>query len=181
MQNVLLSDCDLLVEPLATNKTPLSVWIGGVNSQSAIMEMIQHLLKEKASFLSENISVLKSSSFIPQDTNISISNIYVLLPMSPESISLHEDINTYIETELQVLKTMKEGEVAIVPDAYKNYKTNAYIISYADEKHLASHFGIDTQKVSFKHAFLVDALLAMSIEKILFDKIDYEKINAFEV
>jgi len=46
---------------------------------------------------------------------------------------------------------------------------------------LASHFDIDMQKVKFKGAFLADALLAMACKKILFDEIDYDGINSFEL
>ena len=76
---------------------------------------------------------------------------------------------------------MKEGEVAIIPEAYKDVKTAAHIISYKDESDLASRFEIDANRVNFKGAFLMDALLAMAVEKILFDRVDYEKINSFVI
>ena len=76
---------------------------------------------------------------------------------------------------------MREGEIAIVPKKYANIKTDAHLITYDDEDDLAKHFGIDTKKVKFKGAFLTDALLAMAVEKILFDQVDYEKINSFEL
>ena len=57
--------------------------------------------------------------------------------------------------------------------------TKAFIIPYEDENDLAQYFGIDTSRIKFKGAFLMDALIAMGIDKILYDRIDYDKINAF--
>lgn len=177
-----------------TDKMPLSIWISGTNGKTTTTQMMQHLLEERGSLAGGNIGtalgeldtdaniwILETSSFTMHYTNIASPNIYVLLPIHPDHLSWHGSMDEYVEAKLKPLKTMKEGEVAIIPDAYKNYKTNAHIISYTDENDLASHFGIDTQKVKFKGAFLADALLAMAVEKILFDKIDYAKINAFEL
>ena len=177
-----------------TDKMPLSVWISGTNGKTTTTQMMQHLLKERGSLAGGNIGtalgelntdaniwILETSSFTMHYTNIASPNIYVLLPIHPDHLSWHGSMDEYMQAKLKPLDTMKEGEVAIIPNAYKDYKTNAHIISYADENDLASHFGIDTQKVKFKGAFLADALLAMAVEKILFDKIDYLKINAFEL
>ena len=177
-----------------SEKMPLSVWISGTNGKTTTTQMMQHLLKERGSLAGGNIGtalgelntdaniwILETSSFTMHYTNIASPNIYVLLPIHPDHLSWHGSMDEYMQAKLKPLDTMKEGEVAIIPNAYKDYKTNAHIISYADENDLASHFGIDTQKVKFKGAFLADALLAMAVEKILFDKIDYLKINAFEL
>jgi len=114
-------------------------------------------------------------------TNIASPNLYVLLPINPDHLSWHGSMKEYEDAKLKPLKFMKEGEVAIIPHKYKDIKTNAHIITYKDENDLAKHFNIDSAKVNFKGAFLADALLAMACEKILFDKIDYEKINSFEL
>ena len=55
------------------------------------------------------------------------------------------------------------------------------IRSYYDETEddLAEYFGFDTSKIKFKGAFLMDALIAMGIDKILYDRCDYDKINSF--
>ena len=42
-----------------------------------------------------------------------------------------------------------------------------------------TQFDIDIKQVDFKGAFLMDALLAIAVDKILFDRVDYEKINSF--
>ena len=177
-----------------SDKMPLSIWISGTNGKTTTTQMMQHLLEKRGSLAGGNIGtalgeldtnaniwILETSSFTMHYTNIASPNIYVLLPINPDHLSWHGSMDEYMQAKLKPLDTMKEGEVAIIPNAYKDYKTNAHIISYADENDLASHFGIDTQKVKFKGAFLADALLAMAVEKILFDKIDYLKINAFEL
>ena len=171
---------------------PLSVWISGTNGKTTTTQMMQHLLKEKGSQEGGNIGtplaelsqdasiwILETSSFTMHYTNIASPNIYVLLPLSPDHLSWHGSMDEYIEAKLKPIKKMKEGEIAIIPYAYKDIKTNAHIISYKDENDLAKKFDINIEKVKFKGAFLADALLAMSIEKILFDRVDYEKINSF--
>ena len=177
-----------------SDKMPLSIWISGTNGKTTTTQMMQHLLEERGSLAGGNIGtalgeldtnaniwILETSSFTMHYTNIASPNIYVLLPINPDHLSWHGNMDEYVAAKLKPLKTMKEGEVAIIPDKYKNYTTNAHIISYTDENDLASHFGIDTTKVKFKGAFLADALLAMAAQIILFDKVDYEKINAFEL
>ena len=156
--------------------------------------MMQHLLRERGSIEGGNIGtplallpqdkkiwILETSSFTMHYTNTAKPNIYVLLPLSPDHLSWHGSMEEYINAKLKPITMMREGEIAIVPDAYKNVKSDAYIISYKNEADLASHFGIESDRVKFKGAFLADALLAMAVDKILFDSINYEKINSFKL
>ncbi len=176
------------------NETPLCIWISGTNGKTTTTQMMQHLLKKRGSQAGGNIGtplaelntdakiwILETSSFTMHYTNIATPNIYVLLPINPDHLSWHGSMQEYIDAKLKPLSTMREGEVAILPDAYKDVKTDAYIISYRDEDDLANYFDIDSQRVNFKGAFLADALLAMAVEKILFDRIDYERINSFRL
>ena len=185
----LISEYDYFDESM-----PKSVWISGTNGKTTTTQMMQHLLKERGSLAGGNIGtalgnldenanlwILETSSFTMHYTNIASPNIYVLLPINPDHLSWHGSMDEYVQAKLKPLNTMQEGEIAIIPEAYKDYSSDAHIISYKDENDLAAHFGIDPQQVKFKGAFLADALLAMAVEKILFDKIDYEKINAFEL
>ncbi len=173
---------------------PFSIWISGTNGKTTTTQMMQHLLESRGSVSGGNIGtalgelnqkaniwILETSSFTIHYTNIAKPNIYILLPLSPDHLSWHGDMDEYIKAKLKPLDSMKEGEVAIIPEAYKDYKTDAYIISYKDENDLANRFGIECKKIKFKGAFLADALLAMAVEKVLFDVIDYEKINSFEL
>ncbi|MDQ7045499.1 MAG: UDP-N-acetylmuramoyl-L-alanine--D-glutamate ligase [Sulfurimonas sp.] len=183
----LMSEYDYFVDAM-----PLNIWISGTNGKTTTTQMMQHLLKDKGSLAGGNIGtalgdldtdasiwILETSSFTMHYTNIASPNIYVLLPINPDHLSWHGNITEYENAKLKPLSTMKEGEVAIVPHKYKDIQTAAYIISYTDEIDLASKFDIDATKVKFKGAFLADALLAMAVKKILFDKVDYEGINSF--
>jgi UDP-N-acetylmuramoylalanine--D-glutamate ligase len=171
---------------------PLKIWISGTNGKTTTTQMMQHLLESKGSQAGGNIGtplaelsqdakmwILETSSFTMHYTDIALPNIYVLLPISPDHLSWHGSIDEYVEAKLKPIYSMREAEVAIIPDAYKNIKTDAHLISYKDENSLASYFNIDITKVKFKGAFLADALLAMAVEKILFDSINYDKINSF--
>lgn len=185
----IMSEYDFFSEQM-----PLSIWISGTNGKTTTTQMMQHLLEDKGSLsggnigtalgkldTSANIWILETSSFTLHYTNIASPNIYILLPIHPDHLSWHGSMQEYEKAKLKPLTTMKEGEVAIVPSKYKDYETNAHLITYDNENDLASHFEIDTTKVKFKGAFLADALLAMAVEIILFDKTNYEKINAFEL
>ncbi|OHD99037.1 MAG: UDP-N-acetylmuramoyl-L-alanine--D-glutamate ligase [Sulfurimonas sp. RIFCSPLOWO2_12_36_12] len=176
------------------NNSPLSIWISGTNGKTTTTQMMQYLLKERGSIEGGNIGtplgeldqnasmwILETSSFTIHYTNIASPNIYVLLPITPDHLSWHGDMQEYINAKLKPLTKMREGEVAIIPEAYKDVKTSAHLITYRDEKDLASHFDIETNRVNFKGAFLMDALLAMAVDKILFDRVDYEKINSFVI
>jgi len=173
---------------------PLCIWISGTNGKTTTTQMMQHLLEDRGSQAGGNIGtplanlnqnanmwILETSSFTMHYTNTAVPNIYVLLPLSPDHLSWHGNMDEYVKAKLKPIGMMKEGEVAIIPDAYKDIETNAHLITYKNENDLASYFDIDTQKVKFKGAFLADALLAMAVDKILFDRVDYKKINSFRL
>ena len=183
----LISEYDCFAE-----NSPLSIWISGTNGKTTTTQMMQHLLKDKGSEAGGNIGtpladlskdadiwVLETSSFTMHYTNIALPNIYVLLPINPDHLSWHGNMDEYIAAKLKPIKSMKEGEIAIIPSDYKEINTSAHVIHYENENDLASYFDIDIQKVKFKGAFLADALLAMAVDKILFDRVDYERINSF--
>ncbi|EQB40116.1 UDP-N-acetylmuramoyl-L-alanyl-D-glutamate synthetase [Sulfurimonas hongkongensis] len=172
--------------------SPLKVWISGTNGKTTTTQMMQHLLASKGSVCGGNIGtplalldkdakiwLLETSSFTLHYTNKAAPNIYVLLPLSPDHVSWHGSMKDYVNAKLKPLSFMREGEVAIIPEAYKDTPTDAHLITYKDETSLAEYFDIDANKVKFKGAFLADALLAMAVDKILFDEINYEKINTF--
>ncbi len=179
---------------LFADTKPLKIWISGTNGKTTTTQMIQHLLASSGSVCGGNIGtpladldkdakiwILETSSFTMHYTDKALPNIYILLPIKPDHLSWHGNMQEYEKAKLKPLSGMAEGEVAIVPKKYADIKTNAHLITYEDECDLAKHFSIDTNKVKFKGAFLADALLAMAVEKILFDRVDYEKINSFEL
>lgn len=185
--NNLISEYDYFAEHM-----PFSIWISGTNGKTTTTQMIQHLLAHRGSLAGGNIGtalgnldpyvnmwILETSSFTLHYTQSASPNVYVLLPIRPDHISWHGSLEEYEKAKLKPLDSMLEGEIAIVPQKYKDYETDAHIITYKDAQDIASHFGIDKDKVAFEGAFLLDALLAMAVDKILFDTLDYEKMNAF--
>ena len=185
----LMSDYDLFAKD-----APQSIWISGTNGKTTTTQMMQHLLCDKGSQEGGNIGtplaelnphakmwILETSSFTMHYTNIAKPNVYVLLPLTPDHISWHGSMQEYINAKLKPLSMMSEDDVAIIPEVYKNTQTKAKLVTYKDENDLAEHFGIDVEKVKFKGAFSADALLAMAVDKILFDRIQYETINSFVI
>jgi len=172
---------------------PFSIWISGTNGKTTTTQMIDHLLTHRGAVSGGNIGeplanldsnkaiwILECSSFTLHYTKNATPNMYLLLPIKPDHLSWHGSFKEYEESKLSPLKRMKEGSVAIVPKKYENYPTKAKLITYEDEKDLAKTLHIDIEKVEFKTPFLQDAILAMSTDKILFDTIDYAKINSFK-
>jgi UDP-N-acetylmuramoylalanine--D-glutamate ligase len=171
-----------------------SIWISGTNGKTTTTEMITHLLKDRGAVSGGNIGtplgelakkesdlwVLETSSFTLHYTKIAKPNLYVLLPISEDHTVWHGDFKSYEESKLKPIKSLEEGEVAIIPEKYGEIETDGYLITYRDEVDLAQKIGIDISKVDFKGGFLLDAVLALSVSKILFDQIDYAKINSFQ-
>lgn len=183
------SDYDLFFE-----KMPFSIWITGTNGKTTTTQMTQHLLEKYNSQFGGNIGIplssmkldskiwiLETSSFTLHYTNHAYPNIFILLPISEDHITWHGSFQEYRDAKLKPLSMMKDGQIAIVPEEFKNCKTSAHLITYKDSQDLANKLNINISKIKFKEPFLLDALLAMATEKILFDKINYEKINSFKV
>jgi len=170
----------------------LKIWISGTNGKTTTTQMMQHLLSDKGAQSGGNIGVpladldqsapiwiLETSSFTMHYTNDAAPNIYALLPISPDHISWHGSEEAYIADKLKPLSMMKSTVKAIVPELFKDVETRAELITYKDENDLAKIFEIDASRVKFKGAFLVDALLAMAVDKILFGRVDYARMNSF--
>lgn len=187
--NNICSDYDLFFP-----KMPLSIWITGTNGKTTTTQMTQHLLESYNSEYGGNIGIplcdmntknkiwiLETSSFTLHYTNKAYPNVFILLPISEDHITWHGSFEEYRNAKLKPLSMMKDGQVAIVPEHFKDAETKAFLITYKDSNDLASKFSIDINKINFKEPFLLDALLAIATQKILFDKIDYEKINTFKV
>ncbi len=191
----LMSEYDLFLgssSPLAREKLPFNIWISGTNGKTTTTQILQHLLAQKGAQAGGNIGtpladldpaapiwILETSSFTLHYTNEASPNIYLLLPIAPDHLSWHGSYEEYVQAKLKPLATMREGEVAIIPKAFADVKTDAFLITYEHAEDLAAYFGIETEKIKFKGAFLLDAVIAMAAEKVLYDLIDYEKINTF--
>jgi len=186
----IMSDYDYF---LGNKKDIFSIWISGTNGKTTTTKMLGHLLKEKGGVIGGNVGtplaklegssifILETSSYTLHYTNIAKPNIYLLLPVDDDHTSWHGSLKEYKKAKLKPLKFLKEGEVAILPKEFENTKTDGFKICYQDANDLAKYFEIDTQKLNFKEPFLFDAVMALATTKILFDEIDYEKINRFQI
>lgn len=171
---------------------PKSVWISGTNGKTTTTQMTGHLLAKIGAQIGGNVGtplallepfaklwILETSSFTLHHTHTAKPEIYALLPISADHLSWHGSFKAYTNAKLNVLERMGENNVAILPKAYENFPTKAHIISYEDEFDLAKKMEIDANKISFTPPFLLDAIMALSIEKILFDSLSYELLNSF--
>ncbi len=187
--NNVQSDYDLFDEVM-----PFSIWISGTNGKTTTTQMCQHILATYGSVYGGNIGtplsklsskasiwILETSSFTLHYTNIAKPNLYLLLPISEDHITWHGSFKEYEDAKLKPLSLMQEGEIAIIPEIYKDYKTDAYKITYKNSDDLCDKFDIDKNKLKFKEPFLLDALLALCSKKIIFDEVDYKRINTFTI
>lgn len=185
----IISDYDLLY-----NEMPFSIWISGTNGKTTTTQMCQHILKDKGSLCGGNIGtpiskldknskiwILETSSFTFHYTQYAKPNLYLLLPISDDHVSWHGSFEEYEKAKLKPLYMMEEGEIAIVPEKYKDIKTLCHLITYKDSDDLCNKFDIDKTKIDFKEPFLLDALLALATKKIIFDEVDYTNINTYKV
>ena len=183
------TDYDLLADDM-----PFSIWISGTNGKTTTTQMTQHLLNDKGSLCGGNIGtpvslldtkapiwIIETSSFTFHYIKKAKPSLYLLLPISEDHISWHGSFEEYKNAKLKPLLMMEEGEIAIVPEEFKDIKTNAHLITYKNSDELCEKFDIDKSKINFKEPFLLDALLALAAKKIIFDEVDYEKINTFKV
>ncbi|MGE0051134.1 MAG: UDP-N-acetylmuramoyl-L-alanine--D-glutamate ligase [Arcobacter sp.] len=187
--NNVISDYDLFQDIM-----PFSIWISGTNGKTTTTQMCQHLLNEYDSVCGGNIGIplshldenkkiwiLETSSFTLHYTYKSKPNIYLLLPITEDHITWHGSFEEYKNAKLKPLELMNENDVAIIPSEFKDFKTDAFVITYNNSDDLCNHFGFDKSKINFKEPFLLDAILAMVTRKIIFDEINYDLINQFKI
>jgi len=183
----LVSDYDL-----CSKEMPFSIWISGTNGKTTTTQMLQHLLESKNSQCGGNIGfpvcsmdknkkiwILETSSFTLHYTNQAKPNIYVLLPISDDHLSWHGSFKEYEKAKLKPLDLMNKDDIAIVPKKYISYKTDAKMIFYESTEDLAKYFHINLEYIDFKEPFLMDAVLSLSVEKIITDQISYNLLNEF--
>lgn len=183
--NNLKSEYDLFKQSM-----PRSVWISGSNGKTTTTKMVDFLLPDSQAGgnvglpladmdQSKALWVLESSSFTLHYTKEATPDIYLLLPITPDHQSWHGSFKNYENAKLKPLKTMGEGELILLPKKYKNIKTYGFSVYYEVPKDIANYFGININKVNFKGGFLLDSLMALATTKVLYDEINYDKINTF--
>lgn len=171
---------------------PTSVWISGTNGKTTTTKMAQFLLENYGSYMGGNVGnplanldknakiwVLETSSFTLYYTKFASPDVYVLLPITPDHISWHGSMKEYEKAKLKPLSLMKEGSVAILPKKYEGMHSLAQILYYEDESDLEKICGVKNSDIAFKTPFLMDALMALCIEKILFDRANFKLLNRF--
>jgi UDP-N-acetylmuramoylalanine--D-glutamate ligase len=187
--NNIQSDYDLFADTM-----PFSIWISGTNGKTTTAQMCQHILEDKKSVCGGNIGkaislldenapiwILETSSFTFHYIKKAKPSLYILLPIGEDHISWHGSFDEYKKAKLKPLEMMSEGEIAIVPDEFKDYPTSCYKITYKGSDDLCEVFDIKKEEIKFKEPFLLDAILALASKKILFDDVDYKKINTFQI
>jgi len=173
---------------------PFTIWISGTNGKTTTTQMLTHLLKKRGAVSGGNIGVpladldpevpiwiLETSSYTLHYTKTASPDIYLLLPITPDHLDWHGTAAAYEEDKLRPLLTMKEGELALVPRELKLPKTDAFVVKYDSIDFLADYFNIDPSRIDFKAAFLEDAMLALAVTRVLFDEVDYDRINTFKM
>ena len=177
------------------NVMNFKIWISGTNGKTTTTQMMQYLLEDKGSVAGGNIGtplaqldqdakiwILETSSFTLHYTTYATPNIYVLLPLSADHLSWHGSMQGYVADKLKPIKFLSSADYVILPKKYEDYiETKATTFLYETTQDIENLFEIDSSKVKFKGAFLLDALLAMAIDKIMFNRIQYDKINLFEI
>lgn len=174
------------------DKAPFCIWISGTNGKTTTTKMIQHLLSPLGSQMGGNVGIalakldsnskiwiLETSSFTMHYTLTAKPGIYVLLPITPDHLTWHTNFSEYEKAKLKPLSMMSESSVAILPKKYADIPTKATIISYENESDLAEFCRVDLDDIKFKTPFLIDALLALSVQKILLDYADIKALNEF--
>ncbi len=173
---------------------PAKIWISGTNGKTTTTQMAGLVLKNNGAVIGGNVGeplanlnelakfwILETSSFTIYYTKFAAPRIYALLPITPDHISWHGSFEEYEKTKLKPLSMMGEGSVAIIPKKYDGIKSKAKIYFYEDESDLAKICGANLKDVNFKVPFLMDALLALCIEKFATNSLNLDLLSTFKI
>ncbi|MDD6054971.1 MAG: UDP-N-acetylmuramoyl-L-alanine--D-glutamate ligase [Helicobacter sp.] len=189
----LLSEYDFFAASM-----PPSVWISGTNGKTTTTQILAYLLKDFGALSGGNIGtplasldtnaklwILETSSFTLHYTNIAKPMLYLLLPLSEDHITWHGDFSEYVNAKLKPILSLREKEIAILPESLKEHKfckeSLANLIFYKNTQDLARIFNLNLDSINFKEPFLLDATLALSACEILFSTQNYELLNSFKI
>ena len=181
-------------DPFPLSDPPFTVWISGTNGKTTTTQMLTHLLAKRGALSGGNIGVplaaldpaaplwiLESSSYALHYTKTASPGIYLLLPITPDHLDWHGNEADYEADKLRPLLTMREGEMALLPKGLNLPDTDAFVVEYDSMEFIADYFDIDPSRIRFKAAFLEDAMLALAVTRVLFDEVDYDLINTFQM
>ena len=174
--------------------SPVKIWISGTNGKTTTTQMAGLVLKNNGAVIGGNVGeplanldklakfwILETSSFTIYYTKFAAPQIYALLPITPDHISWHGSFEEYEKTKLKPLSIMSKDSVAIIPKKYNDIKSKAKIYFYEDESDLAKICGANLKDINFKVPFLMDALLALCIEKFATNSLNLDLLNTFKI
>ena len=174
--------------------SPVKIWISGTNGKTTTTQMAGLVLKNNGAVIGGNVGeplanlnelakfwILETSSFTIYYTKFATPQIYALLPITPDHISWHGNFEEYEKTKLKPLSMMSKGSAAIIPKKYDGIKSKAKIYFYEDESDLAKICGVNLKDIKFKVPFLMDALLALCIEKFATNSLNLNLLNTFKI
>jgi UDP-N-acetylmuramoylalanine--D-glutamate ligase len=170
------------------------VWISGTNGKTTTTQMLAYLLEEKGALSGGNIGtplaeldptaplwILETSSYTLHHTRFASPDIYLLLPVSPDHLDWHGTPEAYEADKLAPLRTMREGELALIPGGLDIPESHAWMVEYDSNSFLEKFFGLDVSRLRYRAGFLQDALLALAVTRTLFDETDYDRLNSFSL
>lgn len=171
------------------------IWISGTNGKTTTTKMTQFLLEKFGAQMGANVGIpvanldksapiwiLETSSFTIHYTKRATPEIYALLPITPDHLSWHGSFQEYENAKLKPFFMMKNG-VAFAPKCYENRLKDcaAKIYFYENEMDLAKICGVNLDEINFKTPFLLDAVLALCIAKMVVGVADVALLNCFVI
>ncbi len=171
------------------------IWISGTNGKTTTTKMTQFLLEKFGAQMGANVGIpvanldksapiwiLETSSFTIHYTKCATPEIYALLPITPDHLSWHGSFKEYENAKLKPFFMMKNG-IAFAPKCYENRLKDcaAKIYFYENEMDLAKICGVNLGEISFKTPFLLDAVLALCIAKMVVGVADIALLNRFVI
>lgn len=177
---------------------PTKIWISGTNGKTTTTGMCEFLLRDFDAVMGGNVGtplaelnqnakfwILETSSFTLHYTKFATPQIYALLPITPDHLSWHGNMNEYEKAKLKPLLSMDENSAAIIPKKYKNHEfctiSKAKIYFYENDDDLVKFCEVKLSDLSFKVPFLEDALMALCIAKLAVKTTNFTLLNSFKI
>ena len=183
---------------------PLEIWISGTNGKTTTTQMLEFLLAKHGGVCGGNIGtplatlynqlemakkealwILETSSFMLHYTHLALPKIYILLPVFEDHITWHGSFDAYVHDKLSILSRLDSTHIAIIPSALSDHplclETKARVYYYSCAQDLNKSFDLKLEISAFKEPFLLDAALALSALKLLFEEDGVEELNNFRI
>ncbi|WP_104686372.1 UDP-N-acetylmuramoyl-L-alanine--D-glutamate ligase [Helicobacter felis] len=175
---------------------PTTCFVSGTNGKTTTTEMLGLLCAPFGGVVGGNIGVplielpqaplwiLETSSFSLHYTERYAPNFYVLLPLAQDHVGWHGNYEAYVEAKLKPLRLMDKKSPVFLEATLRDHilvreAKDLDLIFYENSNHLAENMGLDRSRVRFKEPFLLDALLALSVAKLMTGQVDYDRLNSY--